>query len=139
VATGRSTGSRTPLRVGIGDNRSMKRSIAIIDDNPGFRASARRMLEDQGYVVDAEAADGSSGVAAVEGSGVEIAIVDIQLPDFDGFEVARRICEDEAPPAVVLTSSRDRADFGSLVDGSPALGFVPKSELSVERVEALIA
>lgn len=117
----------------------MKRSIAIIDDNSGFRASARRVLEDQGYVVAAEAADGSSGVDAVKSSEVEIAIVDIQLPDFDGFEVARRICAGESPPAVVLVSSRDRADFGSLVDRSPARGFIAKSDLSGASLQAVVA
>lgn len=111
----------------------------IVDDNPGFRASARRVLEDEGYRVLAEAGDGESGVALVLDLVPDIAIVDIQLPGIDGFEVTRRIGEAAAAPAVVLTSSRDRSDFGSLVEGSLARGFVPKSRLSAGAVEALMS
>ena len=111
----------------------------IIDDNPGFRASARRVLEDEGYRVLAEAGDGESGVELVLEHSPDIAIVDIQLPGIDGFEVTRRIGVSASAPAVVLTSSRDRSDFGSLVEHSFARGFVPKSLLTAEAVEALIS
>ncbi len=117
----------------------MSRSIVIIDDNPGFRASARRVLEDEGCLVLAEAGDGESGVELVLEHSPDIAIVDIQLPGMDGFEVTRRIGASATAPAVVLTSSRDRSDFGSLVEQSPARGFVPKSRLSAGAVEALIS
>ena len=53
-------GTRAP----IDDNRGMKRTVLIVDDHAGFRASARRVLEAGGYSVIAEAADGSSGVMA---------------------------------------------------------------------------
>lgn len=116
----------------------MGRSIAIVDDNAGFRASAGRMLGAEGYAVVAEAVDGCSGVEVALNSEAEVVIVDIQLPDIDGFEVARRICAGSAPPAVVLTSSRDASDFGSLIALSPALGFVPKSQLSGGSLEELL-
>ena len=69
----------------------------------------------------------------------DVAIVDVQLPDFDGFEVAERLSELEAPPRVILTSSLDGADFGALVAGSSALGFIPKAELSASLINALLA
>jgi DNA-binding NarL/FixJ family response regulator len=117
----------------------VSRTIVIVDDNAGFRAAARRLLEDEGYRVVAEAADGVSGVRTVLDAGPEVALVDVQLPDIDGFEVARRIGETAAPPAIVLVSSRDRADFGSLVEQSCARGFVSKAELSAGALEPLLA
>jgi DNA-binding NarL/FixJ family response regulator len=117
----------------------MANSIVIIDDNAGFRATARRVLEAEGYEVVAEAGAGCPGVSAALESGADLAIVDIQLPDIDGFEVARRIGAADTAPVVVLTSSRDRSDFGSLVELSPAAGFVPKAELSGRSLETLTA
>ena len=60
-------------------------------------------------------------------------LLDVQLPDFDGFEVASRLTKDDNPPAIVLISSRDGSDFGHLVHDSGARGFIPKAELSGER------
>jgi DNA-binding response OmpR family regulator len=68
-----------------------------------------------------------------------VAIVDVQLPDFDGFEVAERLSELDVPPRVILISSLDGADFGALVAGSSALGFLPKAELSASLLNALLA
>jgi DNA-binding NarL/FixJ family response regulator len=116
----------------------MKRTVLIVDDHAGFRATARRVLEAGGYSVIAEAADGSSGVAAAAESRPDLALVDVQLPDFDGFELTRRLCEGEDAPQVVLTSSHERADLGSLVETSGARGFVSKSELSAAALEALL-
>ena len=98
----------------------MKRTVLIVDDHAGFRASARRVLEAGGYSVIAEAADGSSGVTAAAESRPDLALVDVQLPDFDGFEVTRRLQESGEAPEIVLISSRERSDFGSLVETSGA-------------------
>ena len=116
----------------------MPRTVLIVDDHEGFRATARRVLEAGGYSVIAEAADGSSGVAAAVESHPDLALVDVQLPDFDGFEVTRRIQESGEAPEIVLISSHERADFGSLVENSGARGFVCKSDLSAAAVEALL-
>jgi DNA-binding NarL/FixJ family response regulator len=117
----------------------MRRTVLIVDDHAGFRASARRLLEASGYSVVAEAADGSSGVSAAAQARPDLAIVDVQLPDFDGFEVVRRLREASPAPDVVLTSSRERADFGSLVESSGARGFVSKADLSAAVLEELLA
>jgi DNA-binding NarL/FixJ family response regulator len=122
----------------IEDNPGMKRTVLIVDDHAGFRTSARRVLEAGGYSVIAEAADGSSGVAAAAESHPDVALVDVQLPDFDGFEVTRRLLEAGEGPKIVLISSHERADFGSLVETSGALGFIPKSELSAAALEMLL-
>jgi DNA-binding NarL/FixJ family response regulator len=122
----------------IDDNQAMKRTVLIVDDHAGFRDSARRVLEAGGYSVIAEAADGSSGVMAAAESQPDLALVDVQLPDFDGFEVTRRLREAGEAPEIVLISSHERADFGSLVENSGARGFVSKSDLSAAALEALL-
>ena len=86
----------------------------IIDDSAGFRASARSLLETEGFAV-IEAATGVEGIDAVRQRRPELVLLDIQLPDIDGFEVAEQLAQLERPPTVILTSSRDGADFGSLV------------------------
>ena len=115
------------------------RTVLIVDDHPSFRATARTLLEEEGFQVVGEAADGVSAVAAVERLQPEVVLLDIQLPDIDGFEVAERLSKLEVPVDVILTSSLDGTDFGALVARSSALGFVPKAELSASAIEALLA
>jgi CheY-like chemotaxis protein len=67
-----------------------------------------------------------------------VVLLDVQLPDIDGFDVAARLTVDPAAPVVILVSSRDGSDFGPLVSRSGARGFVPKAELSGERVQELL-
>jgi DNA-binding NarL/FixJ family response regulator len=115
----------------------MSRAL-IIDDSASFRASARALLEAEGFKV-AEAATGGAGIRLARELQPELVLLDIQLPDVDGFEVADRLGELKLPPAVVLISSRDRADYGSLASRSPARGFIPKSELSGAAIRSLLS
>jgi len=93
------------------DNPAHGENPLIVDDDPGFRSSARRMLEADGYQVVGEAQDGRSGIAAARALPPDIVLLDVHLPDLDGFEVAAALtCRDDAP-VVVLTSSRDLGDF----------------------------
>jgi DNA-binding NarL/FixJ family response regulator len=116
----------------------MLTSVLIVDDHPGFRASARRMLEASGYAVVGEAADGASAIAAVGELGPDLVLLDVQLPDLDGFEVAARLRALGSDAEIVLTSSRDRSDFGTAVAESPARGFIAKAELSGPALAELI-
>jgi len=88
------------------------------------------MLEASGYSVIGEAADGEAALEAVRELGPDLVLLDVQLPDIDGFEVAARLRDIGAAPTIVLTSSRDRADFGDALAESPARGFIAKGELS---------
>jgi DNA-binding response OmpR family regulator len=115
------------------------RRVLIIDDNTAFRAAARQLLERGGFVVVAEAGDGASGLREAKKNRPDLAVVDVQLPDSDGFEVAEQLCGLESGPHVILVSSLDGADFGALVTGGPALGFIAKAELSASAIEALVA
>jgi DNA-binding NarL/FixJ family response regulator len=120
------------------DDEAMRPTLLIVDDHAGFRALARRLLGSGGFDVVAEAADGRAGVAAARELRPDVVLLDIQLPDIDGFEVLARLRHGPAGPAVVLTSTRDRADYGQRVDRSGASGFIPKAELSGAAVLAVI-
>lgn len=116
----------------------MATTVLIVDDHPTFRASARLLLESEGYEVVGEAEDGAGALAAVSALRPDLVLLDVQLPDIDGFEVSSRLAAEALAPAVILVSSRDRADYGSLAVNSCACGFISKSELSGETVEALL-
>ena len=115
----------------------MALSVLIVDDHPSFRASARVLLEAEGFEVVGEAADGAAGIRDAQALGPDLVLLDVQLPDIDGFDVASRL-SNGAGPAIVLVSSRDSSDFGPLVARSGALGFVPKAELSGARIHELL-
>jgi DNA-binding NarL/FixJ family response regulator len=117
---------------------AMTRTILIVDDHPSFRASARMLLEAEGFDVVGEAEDGGSALRAVEELRPDVVLLDVQLPDIDGIEVAARLSENGSGPAIVLTSSRDLADLGLVRERSPVRGFIPKAELSGAALEALL-
>ena len=114
-------------------------SLLIVDDHSTFRSVARKVLEHHGFDVVGEAADGHSALRAVSELHPEVVLLDVQLPDIDGFEVASRLTANGDAPAIVMVSSRDGADFGDLVEQSGARGFIPKHDLSGPAVEALLA
>ena len=113
-------------------------SVLIVDDHPSFRASARALLEAEGFDVIGEAADGESALQACCDLHPDIVLLDVQLPDRTGFEVASQLTRNGSVANVVLVSSRDGSDYGPLVEQSGASGFVPKAELSGARIAALL-
>ncbi len=117
----------------------MTRTVLIVDDHPSFRATARSLLESEGFDVIGEAADGAEALAKARELHPEVVLLDVQLPDLDGFEVASRLRANGSAPAVVLVSSRDAADYGELITASGARGFIPKAELSGASIRALLA
>ena len=112
--------------------------VLIVDDHPSFRASARKLLESDGYEVVGEAADGEEALRAAARLRPDLVLLDVQLPDIDGFEVAVRLAELDDAPEVILTSSRDGADYGSCIEDSGARGVVPKAELSGAALSLLL-
>ena len=117
----------------------MGTTVLIVDDHRGFREGARRMLEAAGYVVVGEAADGASALAAAERLHPQIVLLDIQLPDLDGFVVSERLASDAHPPAVVLISSRDESAYRQRLAASTARGFIAKSDLSGPALATLVS
>lgn len=117
-------------------NDSVVASILIVDDDERFRGIARKLLECEGFEVVGEAEDGQGALDAVRELEPDVVLLDIQLPDRDGLEVAEQL-SGKGGPAVVLTSTRDECDFGAQLKASGARGFVPKDELSAERIAKL--
>jgi len=116
----------------------MPSTVLIVDDHAGFRSFARILLETEGFEVVGDAEDGGSAVAAAERLRPAVVVVDIQLPDIDGFEVADRLARLPHPPAVMLVSTRDARSFRRRLEASSARGFVPKHELSGAAISALL-
>ena len=112
-------------------------TILIIDDDPRFRTQARDLLEADGFLVIGEAVDGASGLEAVEALRPDFVLVDIGLPDVEGFEVARDLAIHGPPPLVVLTSSRDALAYGRRLTDGHTLGFIPKERISGAAIRAL--
>jgi DNA-binding NarL/FixJ family response regulator len=113
-------------------------SVLIVDDHPGFRARAQALLVAAGYQVVGEAPDGKAGVTMAHDLSPEVMLLDVQLPDITGFEVARQVRSQPDPPAIVLISSRDASDYGSRIGRSGALGFISKSDLSVQTLRTVL-
>lgn len=97
------------------------------------------LLEADGYEVVGEAADGATAMTEARRLRPDLVLLDVQLPDHDGFDVAARITVDAGAPAVVLTSSRDWSDSAELIHRSGARGFLPKDQLSGGAVAELLA
>ena len=115
------------------------RTVLIVDDHDGFRMSARRMLEREGFQVVGEAVDGVSGVAQAEQLKPDIALVDVRLPDIDGFEVASAIRAAESGRVRSCSYRPARAgDLGDRLAQSDADEFIEKAELSGTSIAAII-
>ena len=113
-------------------------TILIVDDDPRFRAQARDVLAADGFVVIGEAVDGASGLEAAQALRPDFVLLDIGLPDIEGFEVARVLAVDGPPPWVVLMSSRDARAYGRRLANGHFLGFVPKERISGDAIRALV-
>jgi DNA-binding NarL/FixJ family response regulator len=105
-------------------------TILIVDDHAGFRSFARALLEAEGFVVVGEATDGASALSLTRTLEPELVLLDVALPDMDGFAVCEALLANGRGPAVILTSSRDVSSYRRRLERSPARGFIPKSELS---------
>jgi len=111
--------------------------ILIVDDHDGFRARLARILVAHGFRV-REAPSGAAALAAVATREPDLVVLDIQLPDIDGFEVAERLRAQGRKGALVLTSTRRAVDYG---DRIPETGrpFIEKVDLSVDAIRAVLA
>jgi len=116
----------------------MRPRILIVDDHAGFRAVARALLEDDGFDIVGEAADAAGAVVAASTLRPGIVLLDVHLPDADGFAASQQLAALPAPPVVVLISSRPIADLRRRLEESAAAGFLAKHELSGAAVTALV-
>jgi DNA-binding NarL/FixJ family response regulator len=114
-------------------------SVLIVDDHPSFRASARAALEAEAFDVVGEAESGAAALVAARELQPDVILIDVQLPDADGFELCEFLSLKTAPPpSIVLVSSRDADDYSGLIEASRARGFISKADLSGESLRALL-
>jgi DNA-binding NarL/FixJ family response regulator len=113
-------------------------SVLVVDDHASFRVSARAFLEGEGFPIVGEAIDGASALAAVAETNPDVVLLDVQLPDLSGFEVAAALRAAGHPARVVLTSTREASEYGDLIDASPAAGFIAKDALTGDAIRALL-
>jgi DNA-binding NarL/FixJ family response regulator len=113
-------------------------TVLIVDDHAGFRAHARELLASGGFEIVAEAADGRTAIELTVRFDPTMVLLDVQLPDLDGFAVAREIVDGPSAAAVVLVSTRDAADYGRRPAGCGAVGFISKSRLSGDTLRAIL-
>lgn len=111
------------------DDCKVVKRVLIVDDHEPFRLVARELLEGAGYVVAGEAATAAEGLAAVAAEAPDAVLLDVHLPDTDGFAIARTLT-DAGGPVVVLISSREEEEYGDRIAASGARGFIAKSKLS---------
>jgi DNA-binding NarL/FixJ family response regulator len=111
--------------------------VLIVDDHGPFRDAARRVLTAAGFDVVAGAADRAGGRRLAGQLHPDVVLVDVQLPDGDGFQLARELTR-PGGPVVVLVSGRPRSDYGGLVERSGARGFIDKAEFSGPRLRAVL-
>jgi DNA-binding NarL/FixJ family response regulator len=116
---------------------SVAATVLIVDDHAGLRSYTRALLLAEGFDVVGEATDGASALALAQSLAPELVLLDVALPDMDGFAVCDALLEDGSGPVVVLTSSRDVSSYRRRLERSQARGFIAKSELSGPALAAL--
>jgi DNA-binding NarL/FixJ family response regulator len=112
--------------------------VLVVDDHPSFRGSARALLTAEGFDVVGEAEDGAGALTLAPQLEPDLVLLDIQLPDLDGFAVASRLLARDPLLMIVFISSRDSCDYGNSIKESGARGFVSKADLSREALEEIL-
>jgi DNA-binding NarL/FixJ family response regulator len=125
-------------RVEVLDNPLMCNRVLIADDHSGFRRAATELMTAEGFEVLGCAVDGRSALQMTADLRPDLLLLDVQLPDMSGFEVARRLAAANDPTAIVLISSRDRSDYGGELEISPVNGFITKSDLSGSLIARML-
>ena len=116
----------------------MRRTVLVVDDHPGFRASVRELFAGGPFEVVAEADDGPTALEAFGRERPDVVLLDIALPGVDGFAIAETLAAQQMPPAVVLISTRDASDYGPRIAVAPVRGFLQKGAISVNSLEVLL-
>lgn len=110
--------------------------VVIVDDHARFRAQAAELLTRECFSVVGDADTGESGVELSRQLAPDVVLLDVGLPDANGFDLVPAMHATGA--AVVLTSSRASQDYGHRVEDSGAEGFISKVELSGEAIRSLL-
>jgi DNA-binding NarL/FixJ family response regulator len=130
--------STDAVTVRVWDDRHVRQTVLIVDDHADFRSSATELLHAEGFDVIGAAADARDALRLAAQLQPQVVLLDVQLPDRDGFEVAARLAEEAEPPQVVLISSRDATAYGRRLTGAPVRGFIAKRDLTGAALAALV-
>jgi DNA-binding NarL/FixJ family response regulator len=104
-------------------------SVLVVDDHAAFRRSVLALLATGGFEVVGEAADGEEAVRMAAATAPQLVLLDIQLPDRDGFAIAEELIRLPVPPVIVLISSHEETVYAAGIAAAPVRAFVPKDRL----------
>jgi two-component system, NarL family, response regulator LiaR len=115
-------------------------SVMLVDDESSFVAAATRMFDlDGGVQVVAGASSGPEAISLLDGGPVpDLVLVDVQMPGRDGFETTRDLLARHPGLQVVLISSEAEDAYTEMSAEVGAVGFLPKRDLSPERLLGLV-
>lgn len=116
----------------------MRYRVLLVDDHAAFRAAARALLSADGFEVVAEAATAREALLAVQGTRLDLVLLDVRLPGRDGIDAAADIALLPHPPHVVLVSSRPASAYGSRLRAAPVRGFLTKADLGGRELRRLL-
>ncbi len=114
----------------------MARTVVIADDDSGFRRLAGRLVAAAGYEVIGEAADGQRTIEAVRSLRPDVLLLDVQLPDMDGFAVALNLKMEATE--IILVSSREADDYAAPLAAATSRGFISKRDLTGPAIADLV-
>jgi CheY-like chemotaxis protein len=120
---------------------TMALRLLIVDDNAHFLEAARDLLEQEGMAVVAVASTGAEALGRSAELRPDVALVDVDLGEESGFDVVRGLVQASSAEGlqVVLISTYAEQDLSDLLESSPAVGFVSKSDLSAQAIRQLLA
>jgi DNA-binding NarL/FixJ family response regulator len=112
----------------------------IVDDNAGFRVEMRALLEEQGMSVIGDAASAAEAVTRIRESRPDVVLVDIDLGDESGIALTRALGDfvNGTAPDVILISTHDEREYADLIEASPAIGFLAKTDVSAPRIRQML-
>src|SRR5256885_3302608 len=111
----------------------------LVDDSAPFLGAASKALEGQGFEVVATASTSTEALARVRELEPDVTIVDVNLDEESGFDLAWALALDGTPTRTILTSTLGESDLAELLAVTPVLGFISKNELSAGAVRDLVA
>jgi DNA-binding NarL/FixJ family response regulator len=114
--------------------QGMATTVIVVDDDAGFRRAATALLRQRGYEVVGEAAGGDDGLAVAAELDPDAVLLDVNLGEGDGVELARRLCRGDRPRVLLTSSDRD-AVAPELLAQCPARGFVPKADIALTDLD----
>jgi CheY-like chemotaxis protein len=109
----------------------------LVDDDEIFLRAAQSLLEQDGLTVAAVATSGTEAIQRVEVTRPDVVLIDIRLGQESGFDVARRLADRPHGATLIMISTHAEEDYADLIAESPAVGFVPKAELSAASVRRI--